>query len=156
MFIFAPGEIIARPTTICLPAWHWGRWCCDPPPTPSSSSHLEKPGSTVRIRFYDFSSAFSTLQPVLLRNKLEHTGVDSPLTHWIVDYLTNRPQFVRTRDCVSAARGHCKERSWLCSSSPSRLQTSHTTNLPATCRSSLVTLRSSASSQMGMTGSTEN
>ena len=23
------------------------------------------------------------------------------LTHWILDYLTNRPQYVRTRDCVS-------------------------------------------------------
>ena len=28
-----------------------------------SLSHLEKPGSTVRIMFFDFSSAFSTIQP---------------------------------------------------------------------------------------------
>jgi len=30
-------------------------------------SHLEKPGSPVRITFFDFSSAFNTIQPELLR-----------------------------------------------------------------------------------------
>lgn len=64
-------------------------------------SHLEKPGSTGRIMFFDFSSAFNTIQPKLLRDKLELTGVNHHLTHWILDYLTNRPQYVRTRDCVS-------------------------------------------------------
>ena len=34
----------------------------------------------------------------LLGDKLELTGVD--LTSWILDYLTNRQQYVRTRDCV--------------------------------------------------------
>ncbi len=33
-------------------------------------SHLEKQGSTVRVMFFDFSSAFSTIQPCPLRNKL--------------------------------------------------------------------------------------
>lgn len=64
-------------------------------------SHLEKPGSTVRITFFDFSSAFNTIQPLLLRDKLELSGVDHHLTCWITDYLTNRPQYVRTKDCVS-------------------------------------------------------
>ncbi|XP_055367950.1 uncharacterized protein LOC129604646 [Betta splendens] len=64
-------------------------------------SHLEKPGSTVRIMFFDFSRAFNTIQPMLLKHKLEEAGVDLHLTEWIMDYLTNRPQFVRARDCVS-------------------------------------------------------
>ncbi|XP_049904317.1 insulin-induced gene 2 protein isoform X1 [Epinephelus moara] len=64
-------------------------------------SHLEKPGSSVRIMFFDFSSAFNTIQPALLRDKLEHIGVANHLTSWILDYLTGRPQYVRTQDCVS-------------------------------------------------------
>ncbi len=34
-----------------------------------SLSHLETLGNTVRIKFFDFSSAFNTIQPVLLKNK---------------------------------------------------------------------------------------
>ncbi|KAK7913293.1 hypothetical protein WMY93_013504 [Mugilogobius chulae] len=63
-----------------------------------SLSHLEKPGCAVRILFFDFSSAFNTIQPLLLRDKLETAGVDCDLAEWILDYLTNRPQFVRARD----------------------------------------------------------
>ena len=33
-------------------------------------SHLEKTGSTVRLMFFDFSSAFKTIQPHLLAQKL--------------------------------------------------------------------------------------
>lgn len=67
----------------------------------TSLSHLEKAGSTVRIMFFDFSSAFNTIQPTLLGDKLERAGVAHHLTTWIQDYLTNRPQYVRTQDCVS-------------------------------------------------------
>uniref|UniRef100_A0AAV2J848 polypeptide N-acetylgalactosaminyltransferase n=1 Tax=Knipowitschia caucasica TaxID=637954 RepID=A0AAV2J848_KNICA len=56
-------------------------------------SHLEKPGSAVRILFFDFSSAFNTIQPRLPRDKLETVGVDYNLSEWILDYLTDRPQF---------------------------------------------------------------
>ena len=66
-----------------------------------SLSHLENTGSTVRVMFFDFSSAFNTIQPSLLRGKLEVAGVDCHLAAWTVDYLTNRPQFVRLQDCVS-------------------------------------------------------
>ncbi|TWW54421.1 hypothetical protein D4764_0100770 [Takifugu flavidus] len=51
--------------------------------------------------FFDFSSAFNTIQPRLLRAKLENMQVDAPLVSWIEDYLTGRPQFVRLRSCVS-------------------------------------------------------
>ena len=66
-----------------------------------SLSLLEKPGSSVRIMFFDFSSSFSAIQPALLGDKLELTGVNQHLMSWILDYLTNRPQYVRTQDYVS-------------------------------------------------------
>ena len=66
-----------------------------------SLSHLEKPGSTVRILFFDFSSAFNTIQPALLGDKLELARLNQHLTSWILDYLTNWPQYVRTQDYVS-------------------------------------------------------
>ncbi|KAI3354613.1 hypothetical protein L3Q82_019117 [Scortum barcoo] len=39
-----------------------------------SLSHLEDAGNTVRITFFDFSSAFNTIHPSLLRVKLERAG----------------------------------------------------------------------------------
>ncbi|KAK3568773.1 hypothetical protein QTP86_017433, partial [Hemibagrus guttatus] len=64
-------------------------------------THLESTGSTVRVAFFDFSSAFNTIQPTLLHRKLERSGMEDHLAAWIIDYLTNRPQYVRLRDCVS-------------------------------------------------------
>ena len=66
-----------------------------------SLSHLEKTGGSVRVMFFDFSSAFNTIQPALLRVKLEGAGVDCHLAAWIIDYLTNRPQYVRLCGCES-------------------------------------------------------
>uniref|UniRef100_A0A669BD36 Reverse transcriptase domain-containing protein n=1 Tax=Oreochromis niloticus TaxID=8128 RepID=A0A669BD36_ORENI len=66
-----------------------------------SLAHLETAGSTVRIMFFDFSSAFNTILPLVLKDKLENSGVDHLLTTWILDYLTDRPQCVRTQGCVS-------------------------------------------------------
>ncbi|KAI4880985.1 hypothetical protein NFI96_013666 [Prochilodus magdalenae] len=58
-------------------------------------------GSAVRVMFFDFSSAFNTIQPLLLRDKLMKMEVDMHLVTWITDYLTGRPQHVRIRDCSS-------------------------------------------------------
>ena len=49
----------------------------------------------MRITFFDFSSAFNTIQPLLLGEKLQVMGVDDTGISWITDYLTGRPQFVR-------------------------------------------------------------
>ncbi|TKS65974.1 putative RNA-directed DNA polymerase from transposon BS [Collichthys lucidus] len=57
--------------------------------------HLDGGGDTVRITFFDFSSAFNTIQPLLLGEKLRVMGVDDAVISWITDYLTGRPQFVR-------------------------------------------------------------
>ncbi|KAI4905879.1 hypothetical protein NFI96_001273 [Prochilodus magdalenae] len=64
-------------------------------------AHLDKPASTVRVMFFYFSSAFNTIQPALLGDKLNVMQVDAPLVSWIVDYLTGRPQYVRLQHCVS-------------------------------------------------------
>ena len=65
-------------------------------------SSLDRPNTSVRIMFFDFSSAFNTIQPRLLKDKLETMQVDAPLITWVDDYLTGRPQFVRLRNCVPA------------------------------------------------------
>ncbi|KAJ8359208.1 hypothetical protein SKAU_G00157330 [Synaphobranchus kaupii] len=58
-------------------------------------SSLDRPKSMVRIMFFDFSSAFNTIQPRLLKYKLEDMQVDAPTVSWIEDYLTGRPQFIK-------------------------------------------------------------
>lgn len=66
-----------------------------------SLSHLDGVSCAVRITFLDFSSAFNTIQPKILKHKLMEMGVDSHMVDWIVDYLTERPQYVRLGDCRS-------------------------------------------------------
>ncbi|KAI3375550.1 hypothetical protein L3Q82_003877 [Scortum barcoo] len=63
--------------------------------------HLDGGGGTVRITFFDFSSAFNTIQPLLLGEKLQVMGVDDSMISWITDYLTGRPQFVRLGSVLS-------------------------------------------------------
>ncbi|XP_051787946.1 uncharacterized protein LOC127529166 [Erpetoichthys calabaricus] len=66
-----------------------------------SLSHLDRGSGAVRIMFLDFSSTFNTIQPLLLRDKLIEMGVDSYLVAWIVDYLTDRSQYVCLGNCRS-------------------------------------------------------
>lgn len=40
--------------------------------------------------FFDFSSAFDTIGPALLGEKLMEMQVGAPLVSWIIDYLTGR------------------------------------------------------------------
>ena len=106
-------------------------------------THLEKPASTVRIMFLDFSNAFDTIQPALLGEKLAAMQVDAPLVSWIVDYLTGRPQHVRLQHCVSDSvvsnTGAPQGTVLSLSSSPFTPQTSATAQSPATFRSFLMT-----------------
>ena len=46
-------------------------------------SHLDRGSGAVRIMFFYFSSAFNTIQPILLRDKLSGVGVDAHLVFWI-------------------------------------------------------------------------
>lgn len=65
-------------------------------------SYLDGGGCIVRMLFFDFSSAFNTIQPCLLQEKLNIFAVDPYLVSWIMDYLTNRPQFVRMGNLMSS------------------------------------------------------
>ena len=67
-------------------------------------THLEKPGSFVRILFIDFSSAFNTIQPHLLALKLLSYDVSPKLILWIMSFLVNRSQSVRFQRALSSSR----------------------------------------------------
>jgi hypothetical protein len=61
------------------------------------TSHLDaRSSNTARVLFLDYSSAFNTIQPHLMVNKLNNLNVPEILQLWILDYLTNRTQYVRT------------------------------------------------------------
>ena len=64
--------------------------------------HLEKPGSFIRFLFVDFSSAFNTIQPHLLAEKLLCLNVDPKFTLWIVHFLLNRTHSVRFQSVLSS------------------------------------------------------
>ena len=45
--------------------------------------------------FIDFSSAFNTIIPQQLIQKLDRLGMNTTLCNWLLDFLTGRPQAVR-------------------------------------------------------------
>ena len=58
-------------------------------------THLNVPRSYCRILFVDFSSAFNTIQPHILVNKLKNDlHMNNYLISWILEFLTNRVQYV--------------------------------------------------------------
>jgi hypothetical protein len=57
--------------------------------------HLESPNSYVRILFVDYSSAFNTIIPQKLFTKLKDMSINPALCNWILDFLLERPQFVK-------------------------------------------------------------
>ena len=65
--------------------------------------HLEKPSSYARVLFVDFSSAFNTIQPHLLVNKLLAMDVNPVLISWVFSFLTQRTQTVRVGRTMSEA-----------------------------------------------------
>ncbi len=58
-------------------------------------THLQQPGSYARMLFLDCSSAFNTIIPGRMVNKLHSLGVSNHTCRWIKDFLTERPQSVR-------------------------------------------------------------
>uniref|UniRef100_A0A3B3IDP1 Reverse transcriptase domain-containing protein n=1 Tax=Oryzias latipes TaxID=8090 RepID=A0A3B3IDP1_ORYLA len=69
--------------------------------------HLDSPGTYARILFVDFSSAFNTILPSLLQEKLLQLNVPDSTCRWITDFLMDRKQCVRlgknvsTTQCIS-------------------------------------------------------
>ena len=58
------------------------------------SKHLQDHTATVRILMIDFSSAFNSIEPVVLLKRLINLGVNSNLILFINDFLKDRPQRV--------------------------------------------------------------
>ena len=70
------------------------------------SKHLYSTGNFVRILFMDFSSAFNTIQPHLLIQRLLDLQVNLTLVLWIRAFLCDRPQRVCVRvDPLSVRTG---------------------------------------------------
>ncbi|KAI4889412.1 hypothetical protein NFI96_034099 [Prochilodus magdalenae] len=65
-------------------------------------THLEQEDSYVRMLFVDFTSAFNTMIPQTLTDKLSSLGLRSALCNWVLDFLTNRPQSVRIHNLYSS------------------------------------------------------
>ena len=63
--------------------------------------HLEMQGNYVRLLFVDFSSAFNTMLPSVLVDKLSTMSVSSSLCRWILNYLRDRSQRVRIGNTYS-------------------------------------------------------
>ncbi|KAK3548872.1 hypothetical protein QTP70_021264 [Hemibagrus guttatus] len=58
-------------------------------------SHLEKQGSYVWMLFVDYSSAFNTILPYILVDKLEDLGLPNSTCMWINSFLSDCSQRVR-------------------------------------------------------------
>ena len=59
--------------------------------------HIENSKTFCRVMFIDFSSAFNTINPIILLEKLQSRNINKHLCAWIFDFLTTRPQFVRLK-----------------------------------------------------------
>ena len=63
--------------------------------------HLEKPKSYARVLFVDYSSAFNTIIPHKLFQKLCDMNVHPSICHWVIDFLLDRPQVVKIQGLLS-------------------------------------------------------
>ncbi|KAL0149225.1 hypothetical protein M9458_055459, partial [Cirrhinus mrigala] len=59
-------------------------------------THLDNTNTYARMLFVDFNSAFNTVLPSKLIIKLRDLDINTSLCNWIMDFLTNRPQHVRS------------------------------------------------------------
>ncbi len=68
----------------------------------SSLTHIDSSnGNYARLLFIDYSSAFNTIVPTKLTNKLTGLGLNTSLCDWIQDFLTGRPQVVKVGQFTS-------------------------------------------------------
>ena len=64
-------------------------------------SHLDALRHYARVLFIDFSSAFNTIQPHVMIQKLVDKGVNSHLVMLVYSFLPKRPQYVRFKSSYS-------------------------------------------------------
>ena len=64
--------------------------------------HIESSQTYARCLFIDFSSAFNTIQPHLLCQKLlSFKSINKTLIGWLLDFLTQRKQYVKINNTIS-------------------------------------------------------
>ncbi len=61
----------------------------------------ETSGAQKHLLFVDFSSAFNSIRPNTLLLKLSNLRLNNVLCNWILDFLTNRSQCVKTGEHIS-------------------------------------------------------
>ncbi|KAK3554553.1 hypothetical protein QTP70_025498, partial [Hemibagrus guttatus] len=67
-------------------------------------THLEGKDTYVRMLFINYSSAFDTVIPHRLSEKLLTLGLTPSLCNWVLNFLTDRPQSVRVGNRTSGIR----------------------------------------------------
>ena len=65
-------------------------------------SHLDVLNTYTRILYIDFSSAFNTLQSHVMVQRLLDQSIPRDLCSWILDFLSNRKQYVRVGESCSS------------------------------------------------------
>ncbi|KAK3513811.1 hypothetical protein QTP70_028861 [Hemibagrus guttatus] len=83
-------------------AYHPNRSTDDAITTTLPPTHLDNKDTYVRMLFIDFSSAFNTIIPQHLIEKLSLLGLNTSLCNWILDFLTRRPQSGRIGNSFSS------------------------------------------------------
>ena len=63
--------------------------------------NLEKNRNYARVLFIDFSSAFNTIQPHVMVQKLKDLNVSNDIIAWVLEFLTHRRQHVKLNDSLS-------------------------------------------------------
>ena len=66
--------------------------------------HTDNPKSYARIIFADFSFSFNTIKPYHLAKKLIRLNINPKLVIWIINFLSHRKQFVRSKGVLSGER----------------------------------------------------
>ena len=66
------------------------------------AQHLDGDSTYVRSLFINYSSAFNTMQPHILISRLAEYNIPARLQLLVLDFLTNRQQYVRTECEISS------------------------------------------------------
>ena len=93
--------------------------------------YLDQPQAYARVLLVDFSSAFNTIQPFVLLEKMKAMKVNPFIIKWFCSFLTNRSQLVRVNQTHSLSIATNTGVPQGCVRSP-LLYTFHTNNCTAT------------------------
>ncbi|KAK3522942.1 hypothetical protein QTP86_009718 [Hemibagrus guttatus] len=96
-----PATALTRPLAVCLSSKSLHGRCHHHNP-PSVPPHLDNKDTYVQMLFIEFISAFNTIIPQHLIERLSLLCLNTSLCNWILDFLTGRPQSVRIGNSFSS------------------------------------------------------